>query len=467
MPTRLLDQNLLAMKHSIVLGELPQTFQDALAFTRELGMRYIWIDSLCIIQNSEEDWQRESAQMCQIYSNSFCNLAATSARDGSEGLFRRRDTRLLQSLPVRVGGMKHNVVDYDMWERQVEAAPLNRRAWVCQERILSPRSLHFSSTQVFWECNGSVACESFPLGLPSRIGRSSKRGINRIINRVLEVPPNLPETPNSPNDPQPIASAYEAWYYIVEVYSKAALTFETDKLVAIGGIAAILQPILHDSYLAGLWRRHLAGDLLWRCNYPYESKPKRYLAPSWSWASINDPIEHKFFFGTREEDTLIKIKSAEVELETANVFGQVKGGSICLEGKLFRMKHDFDGETDHYMIWADCLITSELVQMYILPDTRVRNSNGAEVSPRHDDWYCLPIIAGPRFSEIRDLSGLLLEASDNVGEFRRSGVFYWLRGKNLKAAQTGMQCFDARAEDSGLEYSDDGKGGYKYTITII
>ncbi len=127
MPKRLLKSTLEPMKRSIRFDELSKTFQDALAVTRQLGMRYIWIDSLCIIQDSDEDWRRESAQMGHIYASSHCNLAATSAADGSEGLFFDRDTLPLQPLRVEVGPKTFNVVHNALWGRNVESAPLNRR----------------------------------------------------------------------------------------------------------------------------------------------------------------------------------------------------------------------------------------------------------------------------------------------------------------------------------------------------
>lgn len=87
MPMKLLRENLEKMKSGIILSQLSKTFQDAIRVTRSLGVRYLWIDALCIIQDSEDDWQQESARMNQTYSASFCNIAATAAPDGSKGLF--------------------------------------------------------------------------------------------------------------------------------------------------------------------------------------------------------------------------------------------------------------------------------------------------------------------------------------------------------------------------------------------
>lgn len=149
MPRKLLKATLNAMKKSILVSELSQTFQDALAMTRQLDLRYIWIDSLCIIQDSEADWRKESALMGQIYSKSHCNLAASTALDGSGGLFQDRDTFPLQPISLDVRGRICSAIPNELWSRGVEDMPLNTRAWVFQERTLARRNLHFSSTQLY------------------------------------------------------------------------------------------------------------------------------------------------------------------------------------------------------------------------------------------------------------------------------------------------------------------------------
>jgi len=165
-----------AMKQSIILHTLSQTFQDALIVTKALGLQYIWIDALCIIQDNEEGWQTESAQMRDYYSNSYCNIAATASIDGSEGLFRQRNVSYLaRPLSVRVDNTAYKIVDSALWEREIEEAPLNKRAWVCQELTLAPRTLHFGSSQVFWECGKTISSELFPLGFSSCVDSNPRR----------------------------------------------------------------------------------------------------------------------------------------------------------------------------------------------------------------------------------------------------------------------------------------------------
>jgi hypothetical protein len=162
---RLLNDNLTEMIKGIRIDELPQTFQDAITITRRLSIRYLWIDSLCIVQDSSEDWARQSSMMGKVYQNGYCNIAATGAPDGRTGCFLERDPMLAQKCRVKVEtplpkfdlkpGL-YDLVPRNLWEHGLSNGPLNKRAWVAQERILAPRMLHFASNQLFWECNELV-----------------------------------------------------------------------------------------------------------------------------------------------------------------------------------------------------------------------------------------------------------------------------------------------------------------------
>ena len=138
--------------------ELPKTFQDAVTVTRKLGVEYLWIDTLCIIQDDDDDRRRECSRMEQVFASAYCTLAATSAQDCSQGLFREDNDVSLgpengyKSLCIRE-------VDED-FSRDVEQAELNQRGWVFQERALSRRIIHFTAAQTYWECGKMVSCES-------------------------------------------------------------------------------------------------------------------------------------------------------------------------------------------------------------------------------------------------------------------------------------------------------------------
>jgi Heterokaryon incompatibility protein (HET) len=161
-------------------SRLPKTFEDAVNVTRRLDIRYLWIDAICIVQNSPEDWRTESAQMHEVYGNAFCTLAATGSSDGGGGLFHERHPSPVN--PVKVNPVwaeppqeSFFVIPLDFWKAHVSEATLNRRAWVLQERVLSPRVIHFGGNQILWECNSHDCCESFPSGLPYLIKYSETR----------------------------------------------------------------------------------------------------------------------------------------------------------------------------------------------------------------------------------------------------------------------------------------------------
>jgi hypothetical protein len=152
-----------ALMKNIDIQGLPKTFRDAIAITRALNVRYLWIDSLCIIQDDPQDWAAESERMEDVFSSAYVTLAATSSRSSMEGfLGSRRGRRPEDCVELRSEKSGHTYIckSIDDFHRDVEDGPLNQRGWVLQERVLSRRSIHFTSTQVYWECGQGVHCET-------------------------------------------------------------------------------------------------------------------------------------------------------------------------------------------------------------------------------------------------------------------------------------------------------------------
>jgi len=281
---KLETSNIGERKRGVPLESLVQTFRDAVEVTKRLGVEYIWIDSLCIIQDSKEDWAHESLLMGQVYGNSYCDIAATASSDGKGGCFRARDPRAVLPCLVTIGiaGKRQPfyLSDVEVWSESFARSPLNVRAWVLQERVLSPRVLHFDRDQLVWECNEMIACERHPHGVrvPLPLIETPR---NSFLNSFIDTAQRNPER-----------AILDAWAPIVSAYSACAITHDGDRLIALYGVAMKIRELLLDPpiYTSGLWTRDIECQLTWRVVDPRRARRARrqleHIAPSWSWASV-------------------------------------------------------------------------------------------------------------------------------------------------------------------------------------
>lgn len=374
------SSNLVKMQQSIPFASLSRTFQDAIITTKALGERYLWIDSLCIIQDDREDWDIESSRMGDIYRHAVCTISAVKSADGNGGCFAARDPRVHRPIYLRVNGINSQKAaengeldpNETMWYpyRWVRpTGPLYQRAWVFQEQALSGRSISFTAESVHWTCLTTTASECRPVGYSSKVNEGSHFQLFQKLLLRSSQSIEKSEERHSKRD------VYDIWFDMVSDYSRRDLTNETDKLVAISALADYMSRILDDKYAAGLWHRDMLRGLLWTCQQDDGKRctpPELYIAPSWSWASIRDAaitldFAKKFGDGIElmntylmtgqdtsdngseelleselrhpleqddwgDPDYGIEILDIRCTLSGRNVFGQIIDGSITLAG---------------------------------------------------------------------------------------------------------------------------------------
>lgn len=151
--------NIKSFKIDIPFHALPRTFQDAVIVTRALGVQYLWIDSLCIIQGDAKDWEVEAGKMEDVFSSAYLTIAATASKSSLDGFLLNQTRRSTIGIQTSQG-ILYLAEAIDNFQADVERAILNTRGWVLQERALSRRTIHFTATQVYWECGEGVCCET-------------------------------------------------------------------------------------------------------------------------------------------------------------------------------------------------------------------------------------------------------------------------------------------------------------------
>lgn len=432
---KLTTDNRAQLLDQIPLPLLPQLYQDAVYVTRHLGIKYLWIDSLCIIQWGDEstDWRHEVMLMDKVYSNSFCNISPTDAPDSHHSVFSVRDPHVLYPQIVNVSTNRkvtqYVVLHSDFWQTEVSRARLNRRAWVLQERLLSPRVLHFSRNQMLWECREKDASEIYPDGLPLELFGSSYGRFKDLTHHAAT------------GETNGAVAAYRSWTRIVRAYTICDLTFPSDKLVALSAVAKVMANVLQDDYVAGMWRRYLERELLWSVRQSrggYRTQPTIYRAPSWSWTATDNEVDPGLL-AVGAADMLIEAQDVQLDYTADDKTGLIKGGWLRLRGvlkQLVILPH-------HSSSSGSCRDWSMIVngvQVSVLSDSAEREPQPhvmLDAPHRHFDeeitdgnLYCMP--ARVREGDEGSIYVLILLLEDRKwGIFRRVGLARgW--GKDVK-----------------------------------
>ncbi|KAF2963604.1 hypothetical protein GQX73_g9968 [Xylaria multiplex] len=340
-------------------SSLTKTFRDAISITRRLGIQYLWIDSLCIIQGDTQDWAIESSKMTTVYSNAFIVVCASGASDGDQGCFiRNRSASAEGVLRMECQGLKDTTSfvyarrsrrgihftlaemrggEYSHGWKSAMGQPLETRAWTFQEEELATRILFYTEDEVQWRCCKVNACECRGARELKgkghlRLRQSQRSGQNAAIPAGSMTGGLLSDGAKQ----FPYQDVVD-WYFIVAEYTRRDMTYMSDRLPGLSGIAGHWERAENDTYHAGLWQKNLPHHLLWWAHAVGLGAPARgslrhpaYYAPTWSWASITGGIQH-----LREPGEIhVRVVDVQTEPATINRFGSVKRGNLVLSAIL-------------------------------------------------------------------------------------------------------------------------------------
>lgn len=368
--THLTTENVSIFEDGLPVKQLPTKFRDAVHIARWMKVDYLWIDALCIMQDSNDDWQKQSKVMGDIYAGSLCNIAAMIQGE-DEGCLRERKVEIVEPHcipnPARSSKTETHVIGYDdFWCNSLLSAKLHTRGWVLQERLLSPRTVHFGEEQIYFECRVLKACEAYPEGIPEQFSNhrtKAWREGEQVFNpksRTMGHDDSRSVSSMSTSDSLggnttqmvkiPSHEAYSFWSHTVERYMGCDISYASDKLLAIAGLARKVQETTKEQYLAGMWYNDdLPQSLLWfvpaskqtdgrqSIRYPSAGR-KGYRAPSWSWASIDGSIT--WIWPTPCNQVLVEVLDAYAQPAGDNPVGAVKFAQLTVRGMLIPVRLD-------------------------------------------------------------------------------------------------------------------------------
>ncbi|KAK2606930.1 hypothetical protein N8I77_005649 [Diaporthe amygdali] len=442
------SDNITLLQKEIRETDLPNSFRDTFVTCRRMGVQYLWIDSLCIIQSgteAKEDWLKELGAMETVYTNSLFTISIDRAENAHQGAFVSRDPSIVQA--CHVYGMLRSeqentlhAVILTVWAdrdsiKSLDEQPLAQRAWTFQERILSPRLLRFGPDRIWWECNENCCNEYLDKG-NSRIVSSqnmkddSKRSYENRSGCIFTIPKIALRSAGSIHSIQDLKDhrhVLGAWMKAREDYSIRTLTRVQDKLPAIGGVASKFGAYFDHDYLAGLFRKELPFGLLWMTVEP-NSRQDHYRAPTWSWASINRKVsmtlQEGYLRNGNECNHCAILEEVRVDLvDKNNRYGPVRDAELRFNGIL--LKCTFDAEKEKLITWVPVLKDVDLgASMRVLMDEKPWSA-GARQSR---GFFVFPLVEGTyrRWSYASTWEyngGLILECTDQSDVFRRVGCY--------------------------------------------
>jgi hypothetical protein len=416
-PEKTTTANISKYKDGILIPELPQTIQDAIRVTQSLGIRFLWVDSLCIVQDDPLDMAKELSLIPDYYENSLVTICAARTSSCVQGFLQPRKTAEYLTGPFAlqyycpsgsVGSVQ--LVQHRSFSPLEEV--INSRGWTLQESLLSTRLLSYGTRGLRWSCLEETWSRGGPCSakyeLDMRLVWTDWR-LKHYSSRIIR---------NEFDKFHTKEASMECWKLLVEDYTQRRLTNPSDKLSALSGAAQRYQDSLSrqkesTQYLAGLWLSDIIRQLLWM---PAQntgsfivpdrrlSSPRRleeFQAPSWSWASLDGAIEYPCWnFAPPEQDkrvaatqVLPRYSPAEVvhfEIEPVLCeapLSTLKSALLFIHGKLFchivnweELELTADTEQDRrYMelaIASDNLVLLELINTELMKGKWQEGSRG-------------------------------------------------------------------------------------------
>ena len=349
-------------KKGIPFSSFPKTFQDAITVCHRLLIDYIWIDSICIIQDSKDDWDVQGSKMDQVYSNCVLTIAADAAENGDSGFLQTRERQGLRISTRKIdcvgpGGGKGEIFvrpwrqygsiggfgrHYDSWEPgslqpsqrlKQEGSYLLRRGWVLQETFLPARVIHFLSDEVTWKCTALSRCEC------------QLQPHKTVAHRALDL-----------EEPREITTRNlkEYWRDIIEEYTQRDFTFHSDRLAAMAGLANHIHSSRPDiEYYAGLWSDDLPSTLLWVVDREINfgrlwgngsNRNMPAVAPTWSWGGVTGRVAFLFWNLSYDRgkwaESRPDLRDVRVKCTPSgrNRYGSVKDAELTAEGYLCNVR---------------------------------------------------------------------------------------------------------------------------------
>ncbi|KAF5863547.1 hypothetical protein ETB97_009791 [Aspergillus alliaceus] len=364
LPFATTTENLEDRKREIRISDMSQVFQEAILITRRLGIRYLWIDTLCIVQNDRHDWQVEAGRMAAVYMDAFLVIGASKSSADDQGFLCPREHRASLSFvesphagPVSSLNLSLLPPVGERWtsgQDPVSPEPLQSRAWCLQERYLSQRILLYGARQLFWECRTLSQAEDGDVRLGNIHNLDRLRRTAAIERSVFGPRPNGDSEVN-----------YRGWYEMIEEYTQRSISIQSDRLPALSGVANAMAQKSKDVYYAGLWKKGLIEGLLWSGTNRKEPlmKPTAYRAPSWSWVSVEGPVKfivYHFIDRCRwkraiaDYEPLATFIDCDVEPDSPDLYGAVRGGYLRLNAPLLSIEAICP--TDHSSPFSEMLL---------------------------------------------------------------------------------------------------------------